>query len=196
MVYLICKSILLFERIDNMNNDKPIRINELSDRIQDKELCNAICNAFDLLYKNDHYLILHEPSDSDHEMDKYHYVGERAIVFRFAYYLQKILENNHLFQGLSVDCEYNRNLNDVKRTPKFPQGTYPDLILHKRGEESNNLLIMEFKAYWNKDKNKHYDIDKLNDFIDVKGDYGYDYGIYVILEKEKDDVKIFALNKK
>lgn len=177
-----------------MNNDKPIRINELSDRIQDKELCNAICNAFDLLYKNDHYLILHEPSDSDHEMDKYHYVGERAVVFRFAYYLQKILENNHLFQGLSVDCEYNRNLNDVKRTPKFPKGTYPDLILHKRGEESNNLLIMEFKAYWNKDIS--HDINKIKEFIDVNGDYGYVYGISVILGRKKDDVEIVVLKKK
>ena len=177
-----------------MNNDKPIRINELSDRIQDKELCNAICNAFDLLYKNDHYLILHEPSDSDHEMDKYHYVGERAVVFRFAYYLQKILENNHLFRGLSVDCEYNRNLNDVKRTPKFPKGTYPDLILHKRGEESNNLLIMEFKAYWNKDIS--HDINKIKEFIDVNGDYGYVYGISVILGRKKDDVEIVVLKKK
>lgn len=194
MVYLICKSILIFERIYNMNNEKPIGINALSDRIQDKEICNAICNSFNLLYENDHYLIEHEPSDCKNKVDNNHHVGERTVVFRFAYYLQKTLEDNHLFQDLFVDCEYNRNLNDVKRTPNFPNGTYPDLILHKRGEESNNLLIMEFKAYWNKDIS--HDINKIKDFIDVNGDYGYVYGISVILGKKKDDVEIVVLKKK
>ena len=40
----------------------------------------------------------------------------------------------------------------TKKLPSFPNGTFPDEILYKRGSNDNNILVMEFKTYWNKDQ--------------------------------------------
>lgn len=37
---------------------------------------------------------------------------------------------------------------------------YPDFILHKRGSNDFNILIIEFKTWWNPQNDE--DIEKLN----------------------------------
>lgn len=101
-----------------------------------------------MLYSEDDDLIVNTPSDSN-LINGTHHVGERAIVFRFAHYLQNELNMYSEYKSYNLDCEYNRNGISAKILPNFPNGVYPDLIIHKRGRNDKNILVMEFKTYWN-----------------------------------------------
>lgn len=141
-----------------------------------------IMEAFEMLYKNDKHLINNMP-DSFRRLDNKHHVGERSIVFRYAFYLQKLINEDEQLKRYHLDCEYNRNGIETKALPRFPNGTYPDLIIHKRGSNEYNLLVMEFKTYWNSDQKG--DIEKIREFMDVHGSYKYKYGIAVLIGREK-----------
>lgn len=81
-------------------------------------------------------------------------INERTISQRLAYYLQKE------FLDWNVDCEYNRisknnkqidfikQLNipseNVKTDDVQARTVYPDIIVHRRGQE-DNLLVIEIK---------------------------------------------------
>ena len=70
---------------------------------------------------------------------------ERAIIHRLGMYLQD------QFCGWHVDCEYNRHGHDPKTLQlnecEFDResSVYPDIIVHKRGPEGPNLLVIEVK---------------------------------------------------
>ena len=127
---------------------------------RDNELYMSIKRAFEKLYQNDIYLIHHKANvvidnnqiinniseksemkkdlikaEVEYEIKKqlkeYH-VGERAIVFRFAHYLQIEISEIRKYSKYNLDCEYNRNKTDLKRTLSFPNGAFPDLIIHER----------------------------------------------------------------
>ena len=90
-----------------------------------------------------------------------HDVSERAIAHKLAEYLQVY------FAELNVDCEYNRNTEKgsfepkrivalKKRRDKEPLdlrdedqlqeiSTYPDIIVHRRTTNAENMLIIELK---------------------------------------------------
>ena len=160
----------------------------------DIQLAKAILGAFSKLYNYDKYLIINKPDASEDTVGSNHHVGERAIVFRFAYYLQKILDEHKLYSDYNLDCEYNRNGDKPKHIISLDKNVYPDLIIHKRGE-TNNLLVMEFKTYWNTDQEN--DIQKIKAFLDSqeKESYNYKYGIAVLIEKEKVNLKLVENNQ-
>lgn len=74
--------------------------------------------------------------------------NERSITHRLAMYLQEE------FSDWDVDCEYNRDGNDPKELllpvtdaserDTDAQTVYPDIIVHKRGQQKN-LLVIEAK---------------------------------------------------
>ena len=166
--------------------------NELKEYLdEDKFLYIAIKRAFNDLYRFDKYLIDNGPSEKrcPEEIGK-HYIGERSIVFRFAHYLQNELAKSPKYSQYNLDCEYNRNGIATKSLPDFSKGTFPDLIIHKRGKNGskNNLLIMEFKTYWN--SNTGRDIDKVKQFVDEEGKYKYKYGIVVVIGKKLSETKL------
>lgn len=146
-----------------------------------------INSALDELYNKDLHLIINKPL-TDIGKDDEHHVGERAIVFRFAHYLQNYIEKDGTFNEFNLDCEYNRNGVSTKKLPSFPNGTFPDVILHKRGSNDNNILVMEFKTYWNKDQ--HNDCNKIREFTQSPGEYEFLYGVAILIEKSRDKVKI------
>lgn len=76
---------------------------------KDIKLAKAIEEAFARLYIYDRQLISSRPKKYNDTIGINHHVGERAIVFRFAYYLQKILDEHCLYPDYNLDCEYNRN---------------------------------------------------------------------------------------
>ena len=91
--------------------------------------------ALEKLFKEDHYLL---------EED----ANERSISHRLALYLQE------MFPKWDVDCEYNRNLKEVKSL-NMPSScvswddteartVFPDIIVHHRGT-NENLLVIEMK---------------------------------------------------
>ncbi len=158
---------------------------------EDKELSRAILEAFSKLYIYDKHLIINKPKDIDNEDIGFHHVGERSIVFRFAFYLQQILYDRNIYCDYDLDCEYNRNGAKPKIIYSLKKNVYPDLIIHQRGSNDKNLLVMEFKTYWNIDQQN--DIDKINAFLEntEKNSYNYKYGIAVLIGKSTVNLKLF-----
>ena len=57
---------------------------------------------------------------------------------------QQILDEKKLFSEYNLDCEYNRNGSKPKKIISLKQNVYPDLIIHQRGSNDMNLLVMEW----------------------------------------------------
>lgn len=104
--------------------------------------------------------------------------SERSIVFRLGLYVAHNFEKC----GYDVDCEYNRR-EDGKKSLIGRQYNYPDLIVHRRGNNENNLLVVEVKTR-NDRQSAHFqnDINKLIGFT-KKGPYSYAGGIHVYISK-------------
>ncbi len=154
-------------------------------------LLTLINTSLSELYAQDYYLIDNTPMNG--ESDGKHYVGERAIVFRFAHYLLSNIEKMDVDSDLSLDCEYNRNGCLSKALPSFPQGVIPDVIIHKRGSNDKNVLVMEFKTHWN-DKQEN-DEDKIIELTDQQGVYKYAYGMTVLIGRDEPIIKLFVDGK-
>lgn len=148
--------------------------------VLEEKLFEYIKDSLKMVYEKDYPLILNRAlCEKDNDDD--HHVGERSIVFRFAHYLLNQLGNNKLFKEYDLDCEYNRNGAECKSLPSFPNGIYPDVIIHKRGNNDHNLAVFEFKTYWNDDL--RHDIDKIKELIDKEGKYKYKFGYVILLKK-------------
>ncbi len=163
---------------------------------KDIKLAKAIEEAFARLYIYDIQLISSRPKKYNDTIGINHHVGERAIVFRFAYYLQRILDEHCLYPDYNLDCEYNRNGDKPKIIYSLEKNVYPDLIIHQRGSNDNNLLVMEFKTYWNKGQKN--DIEKIKAFLDCneKVSYNYKYGIAVLIKRNNVNLKLFEKDNK
>jgi len=77
-------------------------------------------------------------------------VAERSLIARLSQHLKP------LFPDYSVDCDYNRHGMEVKRAEIPPECAskidkagkaiiIPDLIVHRRGTDRSNLLVVEAK---------------------------------------------------
>lgn len=91
-------------------------------------------------------------------------LSERCIASRLAMYLQREFPEHH------VDVEYNRAGEIKKRVPLSPDCArrrnrdgealaVPDVIVHQRGEDGPNVLVLELKktsnpAGWNCDRER------------------------------------------
>lgn len=82
------------------------------------------------------------------------------------------------FPDFDVDVEYNRHGVDPKRLPDLEacggdgdRLVYPDLIVHRRGDDGRNLLAVELKKSSNPTP-RDCDLAKLRGLIE---DYGYSY---------------------
>lgn len=132
------------------------------------------------IYKEDRYLINHR-------------VSERSIVFWLGIYIQRIISKDAELKSYDLDNEYNRNRQDLKRIPGFENGTYPDLIIHKRGSNKNNKVIIECKTEWN--DNIDRDMQKLREFINITGEYKYKYGVSTIFRRNAVEIRILEYGK-
>lgn len=99
----------------------------------------------------------------------------------------------------NLDSEYNKNKDKIKNSPRFPKGMIPDIVLHTRGDTTNNLLVVEFKP--RKGKNEKYistgqprDIVKLEDFTNYEI-HNYFLGVFVKLHKKKAKYKLFQFSQ-
>lgn len=129
-------------------------------------------------------------------------VSERSITHKLAEYLQNRIPNLH------VDCEYNRNAALGEGAPKtlhilktrliedlqsnyleaddlLAVSTYPDIIVHRRRLNSDNLLVVEVKK-------RHSQIDRDHDYRKLMGfteksdlnDYCFKYGVFILLDTD------------
>jgi hypothetical protein len=143
--------------------------------------------------------------------------SERAITHRLAFYLECELRAHGLVSDhgpLVVDCEYNRHKGTGKdlqtkeegirkivteaRKPKQnlvadDEGYYvfsiaPDIVVHQRFTDENNLLVVEVKKESNVEP-PDYDKSKLQLFTapsDGKRGYGYKNGARVLVNDNAD----------
>lgn len=106
-------------------------------------------------------------------------VNERSITHKLAEYLQQE------FADWDVDCEYNRNLDEIKRlrVPRNGVGwddlesktVFPDIIVHKRGTKKN-LLVIEVKKS-NSPVPDSFDRQKLRAFHQEP--FNYEFGLFI-----------------
>lgn len=128
-------------------------------------------------------------------------VSERAITHKLAQHMQT------KFRYLDVDCEYNRDvtrganatksinvlrdrtreerlrLADANDETEFTSiSTYPDIIVHHRGTNRYNLLVVEVKKTSSRARPEH-DLEKLVCFTEATEEnvYRYRYGAFVVL---------------
>lgn len=121
-------------------------------------------------------------------LDKEFDINERTVTHRLGIYLAG------LFNGLDVDCEYNRQYDEATDEyisknvdlPKIKEGevlkdieartVFPDIIVHKR-TTSFNLLAIEVKMGWKNSKGL-FDEVKAEAY---KRTLGYQYSAFVII---------------
>ncbi len=152
-------------------------------------------DSLNMLFKNDQVLIEHN-------------VNERSITHRLAIYLENILLTSFAkeMKGLSVDCEYNRNwdlepyspkklsweskelehlINNLSHDPDrvLEFSCYPDIIVHQRGNNKKNLLVIEVKKQSSEIGDDIYDECKLKAFTEESENnkYKYQFGVFIKL---------------
>lgn len=100
------------------------------------EIAGALNRALDAFVESDKHLLATDAS-------------ERSMTHQIAIHLAKEIP------GFDVDCEYNRDGFDVKRlhlgqrhvTDDNDEAVtvFPDIIVHRRGTNDHNLLVVEMK---------------------------------------------------
>ena len=130
-------------------------------------------------------------------------LNERTIAHKLAEYLQQIFPDYH------VDCEYNRDVEQSSGLKKITilkeryeaikdkvvdglsidVSVFPDIIIHRRGTNKFNLLVVELKKSKNTDSvARAFDIEKLHSFTDQSetNTLKYEFGVFLILETRED----------
>jgi hypothetical protein len=117
--------------------------------------------------------------------------SERSISHKLAEHLQKEFLEWH------VDCEYNRRGDRPKAIPKIlfdniadndkdAKTIFPDIIVHKRGQP-DNLLVVEVKKSNSRESDKNDKI-KLKAFTDLKRDYRYKVGLLITFDVSNQNI--------
>ncbi len=92
-----------------------------------------------------------------------------------------------LYPDYDVDCEYNRHKGNVKKIIE-EKNIFPDIIIHKRGTDSENFAVIELKNETNisndgrkTDKTKLQALTKSynNGEKDSLYNYGYKFGLAI-----------------
>ena len=110
-----------------------------------------------------------------------HAVGERCIAAKLAVYLGGV------FPSHDVDVEYNKHGVDPKVLDvDLPDGTQlkdqlviPDVVVHRRGSDNHNVLVIEMKKNGSSEEAVRYDRAKLRAF---KGHLGYQFGALIQID--------------
>lgn len=143
------------------------------------ELKVMILDTIQSLYKHDGSLIQRQ-------------ANERSIAFRFGLYFNENIRTSSFAEDpdLTIDFDYNRNLDNVKNMHGFNDrhGVYPDIILHHRGFNDKNVIVIEFKGIWNRNNRaRRADFRKLIEFTHPeRNDYQYGLGVFIDLGNDLD----------
>ena len=123
-------------------------------------------------------------------------VNERTLSARLMFHLQTILLEDKLYREkyktYSVDCKYNRmneyKIKALKRYENFEiddnsdkiRKIFPDIILHKRKEEDNLIVIEMKKSTSNNIDCKEKDRERLKIMTNLNdpNNFNYTLGVY------------------
>ncbi|EGN65275.1 hypothetical protein [Fusobacterium animalis] len=123
-------------------------------------------------------------------------INERTLSARLMFHLQILLLENEsykeTYKPYSVDCEYNRmneyKIKTLKRYENFEiddnsdkiRKIFPDIILHKRKEEDNLIVIEMKKSTSNNIDCKEKDRERLKIMTNLNdpNNFNYTLGVY------------------
>ena len=105
----------------------------------------------------------------------YQDMHEVALCHRLAFHL----ENSSKFTGYLIDCDYNRAEQDKKRNPDSDIFR-PDIIVHVRRSNENNLIMIEAKKDTCRPEEKAAEKKRLRRNANK---YGYKYAFLVVFPK-------------
>lgn len=118
-------------------------------------------------------------------------VTERSLSCRLAHYMTI---SGAVQPPITVDCEYNRHFRKSKKLNLPPRKAmdrelrattvYPDIVVHERNCDANNLIVLELKKPGESIK---YDELKLRAF---RNELGYLHTAHVILGRNSDGIII------
>lgn len=103
-------------------------------------------------------------------------IHEQALAHRLAFHL----ENSGSFTGYHVDCEYNRR-GDNPKTDANGRKFRPDIIIHVRGNDDSNLVMIETKKFNDTDEEKE---TTRRDLSNIKDEYRYQCAFLVIFPEQ------------
>ncbi len=124
----------------------------------DRQLASALLRSIELLFKNDMTLFEND-------------TNEESIASLMARYLSADFPERH------VDDDYNR-MGDVPKTVTWderPSLVRPDIIIHRRGTNEDNLLAVEIKLSSNV-KAKDDDVKKLRAY---RRELAYTHALFI-----------------
>ena len=134
---------------------------------------------------------------------------KRYIIVQTSQYLQQ-----H-FPEFNVDCEYNRYLGYRKRIRnerdrdinisnlsydklakliwenREADTLYPDIIIHQRGIQENNLLVIEVKKSSNPDDGE-FDKKKIKELMQQPFNYKFGLFLRINLDDENDNLEFIS----
>lgn len=165
----------------------------------DEDTITLLDEAIEELWEMDRWILINE-------------LNERCIAHKLAIYLASRFPDYH------VDCEYNGDIenenhnkivgilrseileigkalndneldNDVEM---LMRRVNPDIIIHSRKTNKNNLCVIELKTRYNPPVEVKFDDLKLKAYTRTKGNYGMDYqfGIYLSFRMRADGLHI------
>lgn len=164
--------------------------------MEPREIIFRIKRGLNKLFENDSWLIKHD-------------LSEQCISHKLAEYIQ------FEFSQYNVDCEYNGNIDNEggrkriivikeqlkalgllnKNEENLPynlleRAVFPDIIVHKRGTNKNNLCVLEVKKTTSRIP-FDYDKIKLSSYTTnyYENDLKYDLGIFMLIETGNDNRK-------
>ena len=159
----------------------------------------SIEELMSLVRESVNYFLSENPSLLDFKVKAH----EQAMSHRIAVYLERRVV------GLTVDCEYNKHLDGEKelmmegdrykncncrvcrnRKPKKNAREEihfrPDIIVHKRGNNSQNCIVMEIK------KSEFCLFDEAKLVVLTTGKYHYKLGVFVWFPKKKPEYRFYV----
>ena len=89
------------------------------------------------------------------------------------------------FKEYDVDCEYNKHINKEKENKELNKNIRPDIIIHRRGTDENNLLYIEIKTDHNRES-RTFDYDKIKAMTKQNSEYKYSLGLFIDFNRDKE----------
>ena len=106
--------------------------------------------------------------------------NERCLAARFFAYMMNLTSCAPDYRKLTWDPEYNRHGHDTKKLDGSE--IVPDLILHHRGDDTANILVVEFKKTGRSLKSDRVKLTKLTDSSCY---FRYRLGVLIVLGIDK-----------
>jgi len=124
--------------------------------------------------------------------------NERSITHKLAETLQEA------FSNMDVDCEYNRHgrsaktilahrNEDIRPDDLEAKTVYPDIVVHTRGMDTNNVLVVEVKKQNNSRRHSDDDSEKLKAF--TGNEFRYQVGLYVEIDTKRKSIGVVKCYK-